>query len=91
MKVYKETQYRKAYEIHNGRCVNCGKRACQIAHRIPQRKHLIKRYGFKVINHNFNLYPACGLRCNAILQARPWEWDGIAEKIKIKIEKENQS
>ena len=82
MNKYKEDQYRIAYEDHAGRCVNCGERATQIAHRIPQRKHLIKKYGFKVVNHNINLLPACSLRCNAILQERPWDWEALALDIK---------
>lgn len=64
------------------RCVECGKPATQIAHRIPNQKSCLKVYGADVINSPANLAAACGLECNYKLQARSWDWDAIAEDIK---------
>lgn len=82
MEKYKEEQYRIAYERDHWQCANCGKKASQIAHGVPDRKHLIKKYGYKIINHASNLRPACDLKCNAVLQKSPWEWDSVVDKIK---------
>jgi ferredoxin len=53
-------------------CVHCGKRvtshSAQLAHLIPQRKHLIRRYGKEIIYHKKNLVTVCGLRCNNAVQ-----------------------
>lgn len=56
-------------ERDNFMCV-CGKSVYtygtpQIAHRIPQRKHLIKKYGKEIIHHPANLVSTCSLKCNA--------------------------
>lgn len=51
------------------RCEVCGdpinRDTFQLAHRIPQRKHLLKRYGKKIIHHATNLAATCSERCNA--------------------------
>jgi hypothetical protein len=36
----------------------------QLAHRIPQRKHLIETYGKDIIHHPCNLRATCCLDCN---------------------------
>ncbi len=52
-----------------GLCGVCGKpmtpSGTQLAHRIPQRKHLIRMYGKRVIHHRMNMVAVCGLDCNA--------------------------
>jgi len=52
----------------HGRCEVCGKHISylefQMAHRIPQRKHFIKKYGKEVIHHYMNFAATCGLACN---------------------------
>lgn len=37
----------------------------QLAHRIPQRKHLLRRFGKDVIHHPVNMVSTCSLECNA--------------------------
>jgi hypothetical protein len=57
------------YERDGWTCV-CGNSVFQygtpqIAHRIPQRKHLIRKYGKEIIHHPVNLRATCCLKCNA--------------------------
>lgn len=57
------------FERDGFRCV-CGKSVYaygtpQLAHRLPQRKHLIKKYGKDIIHHPVNLVSTCSLKCNA--------------------------
>lgn len=59
----------------------CNLPGTQLAHLIPQRKHLIKKYGKEVIHHPSNMKLACGLDHNAKLQLHPWEWDDKAKEI----------
>ena len=65
MKRYKIDQYKIRYEIDQYVCQKCGRPATQIAHRIAQTKASIKKYTEKIINHNYNLVPVCGLECNS--------------------------
>lgn len=50
-------------------CENCGRELTsagfQLAHRIPQRKPFLKRYGKKIIHHPANLRAVCCEGCNA--------------------------
>lgn len=46
-------------------CRVCGQAANQLAHRIPQSKMNIKKYGKHVIHHSLNLVSVCSLRCNS--------------------------
>lgn len=51
-------------------CEVCGKSlnhygTPQLAHRIPQKKYLLKLYGEEVIHHRLNLAPVCSLECNS--------------------------
>ena len=53
-------------------CQHCGKHlnhynSPQLAHRIPQSKTNIKKYGKSVIHHPDNIKSACCLGCNASL------------------------
>ena len=43
----------------------------QLAHRIPQRKWCIKKWGRDVIHHEMNLALVCSLECNAKVQLNP--------------------
>jgi len=54
----------------NYMCEVCGKSLFaygtpQLAHRIPQRKHLIEIYGKEIIHNKLNMKPTCCLECNA--------------------------
>jgi len=58
------------YARDRGRCVVCGESAnrygtAQLAHIIPNRKHNLRKYGERVINHIDNLRLTCCLECNA--------------------------
>ena len=57
-------------------CEVCGVRPSeQLAHRIPQAKGNLKRFGQTIIHHPLNLVWVCGLRCNAAvnIEHRPEE------------------
>ena len=79
-------EYMDAYlalgEKQGWRCYICGKALTtsngQLAHRIPQRKSLLKEYGRAIIHSMSNLRLVCGLDCNSRAQASAWEWDKIA-------------
>lgn len=63
---YREMR-RRLYIRAEGRCEVCGAPLndyFELAHRIPQRKHLIKKYGKDVIHHPLNLRVTCRGRCN---------------------------
>jgi len=83
---YRETGYR---------CEVCGKYLWatgaipQLAHRIPQRKWCLKRWGKEIIHHPDNLALVCGLECNAKVQINPDGVDAavLAAKIGLKLEK----
>ena len=70
------------------RCAVCGKKidwnTGQLAHRIPKTKHNIKQYGLSVIDHPFNVWTTCSLRCNAavLIDNRPIEKQQLIEAIK---------
>jgi len=64
MTLFKESEYRRRYNIEEGHCF-CGMPATQMAHRLCQSKMFIKKYGEKMIHHNFNLVPTCGLEHNS--------------------------
>jgi len=40
----------------------------QLAHRIPQSKAMIKKYGKEIIHHPGNLLTTCSLECNNKVQ-----------------------
>ena len=58
------------------RCEVCGKptpmNEGQLAHRIPQRKWCIKKWGIDVIHHPLNMAWTCGLACNNIVSIGGW-------------------
>lgn len=70
-----------------GMCEVCGEdlswATFQMAHRIPQRKWLLKKYGKEVIHHHMNLAATCSLRCNnaVSIAAHPVEISSLVEQI----------
>ncbi len=44
----------------------------QLAHRIPQTKAMIAKWGAEIIHHPDNMASACSLYCNAALDLRGW-------------------
>ncbi len=56
------------YNREGGRCENCDVRvpwfSAQLAHRIPQSRAMLRKYGRAVIHHPLNLALACSLECN---------------------------
>lgn len=56
------------YNRAHGRCEVCGEPieylTYQMGHRIPQRKHFMKKYGKDVIHHYMNFAATCSLPCN---------------------------
>ena len=70
----------RIYSRDGYRCQSCGASVYkngtpQLAHRVPQRKHVIERYGHAAIHHPLNLAAACCLECNGRLQLHASEWD----------------
>lgn len=78
----KEVLQRARYE-----CEVCGRPVSendvQLAHRIPQRKHLIKKYGKDVIHHSCNLVATCCEECNAAVSmgANPFDHKLVLDEI----------
>lgn len=68
-------------------CEVCGRPICeadvQLAHRIPQRKHLVKKYGKSVIHHPCNLVATCCEDCNSAvsLGSNPIDHRMVLEEI----------
>lgn len=50
----------------------------QLAHRIPQRKWCIKKWGKAVIHHPRNMVLVCGIECNAKAQLNPESLEAAA-------------
>lgn len=72
------------------RCGCCRKpigAGAQLAHRIPQRKWCISRWGLEVVHHRDNMVLVCGLECNAAVQIDPnsKEAEELAAAIRHKI------
>ena len=63
------------YTEQGGRCYICHRPVryafFQLAHRIPQRKWCIERWGKEVIHSPLNVFGVCGLECNAAVQMNP--------------------
>ena len=80
------------------RCKRCGRRLAmegitpQLAHRIPQRKYNIKKYGKEVIHHPMNLVAVCSLNHNAYfdLGVKSAEIEQLANKIRKVLDKDNE-
>ena len=70
----------RIYERDGYQCQSCGcsvfkNGTQQLAHKVPNRKHLVRRYGRNAIHHPLNLAAACSLECNGRLQLHSSEWD----------------
>ena len=82
------------YRRAGGRCHVCKTRVPwpgQLAHKIPQSKVMMKKYGRAVIHHPLNMELVCGLYCNdrVSISNHPV---AIAELVtKIRRELENKS
>jgi hypothetical protein len=64
-KEYRSRQCEIRYSIDQGQCQVCGLPRKTIAHRICKSDVNIKKYGWDVIYHNFNLAVACNDDHNA--------------------------
>jgi hypothetical protein len=79
------------YEEQAGRCFICGRpvrwAVFQLAHRIPQRKWCIEKWGIEVIHHQLNIAGVCGLECNSSAQYDPnsRQAEELAKYIKEKL------
>lgn len=69
-------------------CVVCGLSAsiygtAQLAHRIPQTKANLRKYGERIVHHPLNLATTCSLKCNAAVDIRnhPREIEALVERI----------
>lgn len=84
-----ETKIRKCQE-QLYKCGVCGKPItpynCQLAHKIPKTKFLLKHYGKDIIHHDLNLVAVCSLKCNSAVlcdpKTKPIEANELIEKIK---------
>ena len=76
---------RQGYECICGATVHPS--MCQLAHRIPQRKHLLKKYGAKVLHHDDNLVAVCSLECNSreSIGAQPVAIGRLVDEIREKL------
>ena len=58
------------------KCEVCGKPTAihdgQLAHRIPQRKWCIRKWGAEVLHHPLNLAWTCSTGCNAAVSIAGW-------------------
>lgn len=64
---YEQTRI-DVYNRAHGRCEECGAPiqydTYQMAHKIPQSKMYLKKYGKEVIHHRLNFSATCSLICN---------------------------
>lgn len=87
-----ETKIEKHYE-QNGICPGCGAPVSvtegELAHRIPQRKWCIAKWGPEVIHHRLNVCLTHHGECNdrMSLGNHPIEMEKIAEIIRKELEK----
>ena len=71
-----ESKRRSVFARAGGSCEVCGKgttlHSGQLAHRIPQRKWCIHKWGAEVVHHPLNMAWVCGLACNNIVSIGGW-------------------
>lgn len=77
----------KKYIEQDGRCAACGElfmfgEAQELAHIVPQRKWIIKKYGEQYIHHNLNLKLTHSGNCNAAVQMSPNKTELVNQHIK---------
>lgn len=86
MTEYHKTQASIRYFIDGKNCLICGKALRGLgdgmAHVIPQKKYLLKKYGAKIIHHNMNLRPSC-MRCNSkwLIEGKPHKMNKLIQLI----------
>lgn len=88
---FKMQEQRLQLLIERGsRCEVCGNHLTisnlQIAHRIPQSKANLKKYGKKIIHHPLNLATVCSLKCNSAVLCNPATMPITTQKLIKKIE-----
>ena len=73
----------QVFERDGWKCHYCGKPApLQLAHRIPQTKRNLKKYGPEVIHHPLNLITTCDECNDKALVGQNWaEEQSIVEEI----------
>lgn len=87
-----EDMRRLVWREQRGLCWKCRKPVMvtdmQLAHRIPQDKAMLRRYGSEVLHHRANLRGACSLECNdaASLRNHPVEEAELVERIRLDLE-----
>ena len=93
-----ELEKEKMYVLFTQRyCPVCGRdminSRCQPqwAHRIPEAKMYLKKYGPEVIHHRLNMVLVCSLRCNSAVllnpASRPVAAAELVKKIREDLEK----
>ncbi len=88
---YEETRI-DVYNRARGKCEVCNSPieylTYQMAHKIPQSKMYLKKYGKEVIHHRLNFVATCGLICNgrASISGWPLEIDELVQKIRLELE-----
>lgn len=86
----------KVFNRSGGFCEVCGEPISfddyQLAHRIPQRKYNLAKYGKRVIHHPLNLVATCSLRCNTAvsLNTHTEEVRLLVESIEERLEADNE-
>jgi len=75
----------KLWSCASGRCEVCGRAIsvhdAQLAHRIPQSRMNLRKYGKEIIHHPMNLAVTCP-PCNSAVIVRFLEEEALVEKIK---------
>jgi hypothetical protein len=81
--------FRAIFAREYGCCEVCGLSAnrygtAQLAHRIPQGKRWLRKYGAEVIHSPLNMALTCSLKCNGAVDIRnhPIEIAALVAKIK---------
>ena len=86
-----EMKLEKGYE-QDWLCASCGEplvvQEAELAHRIPQRKFLLAKYGPKIIHHRLNVVLTHHGKCNdaVSLGNNPVEWERLAGEIQVSID-----
>lgn len=84
---------RDVWRDQHGKCHVCEKvmmpDSMQLAHRIPQSKWALRKYGKRVIHHRANLRGVCWLECNdaVSISNHPVECDDLAMRIQLALDR----
>lgn len=82
----KEILQYKLVEQH-GKCAACGKyfkygEKIELAHILPQRKWIIKKYGAEIIHHTMNMKATHAGSCNSDVQMSPNKTEAVEAHVK---------